>query len=192
MPKRFATALCLAGLLALCGCGGSSNSASTTSSSAASTATRSGSVGSRDGSFTTVIPSGFADASAALAGGPVNILYAAVRPVVNGFRTNINVVRESSHGITDVDTAARRELAGLRRAAPAARSFSSLRALTLGGAPARGIDYVNRPQGRLLHQSQAFVIHGNWIYIVTYTALPSDYGKSLGAWRTVLANWRWR
>ncbi len=168
--------------LALTACGGGSRSSSATS------AAQHGSAGA---GFTTVIPAGFSDRTAALSAGPVNLLYAAVAPKADGFRSNINVVRESSGGLTDADTVVQRELVGLK-SATRAHAFSAIRKLTLDGAPARGVDYLNAPTGpSVLHQYQVFALHGNWIYTVTYTALPSHYAASLPAMRQVLAGWRW-
>src|SRR5690242_4049473 len=86
--------------LAVAGCGGSSKSGSTTTASSA-TGAASGTVSGRDGGFTTVIPTGFVNGLAALSGGPITLQYAALAPRVDGFRPNINVVRESAHGLSD-------------------------------------------------------------------------------------------
>lgn len=173
-------------LLALVGCGGSSHSSS--SSHAVP-----GSVTGRDGGFTTVIPSGFVNGLAALTGGPITLQYVAVGPKVGGFRTNVNVVREPAHGLSDPDVVVRRELVGLKTAAPQAHAFSAIRKLTLDRAPARGVDYLNRPaNGPQLHQYQVFAVHGDLIYTVTYTALQARYAASLPAMQQVLAGWRWK
>ncbi len=179
-----ACTLAAACTLAVAGCGGSSSS---------STLTHVGTVSGRDGGFTTIIPTGFVNGLAALSGGPITLQYAALAPKTDGFRANINVVREPSRGLNDAGTVAEHELVGLKAVAPQAHGFSAIRKLTLDGSPARGVDYVNRPVGGPpLRQYQVFALHGDKIYTVTYTALSSRYGTSLAAMQQVLAAWRWK
>jgi hypothetical protein len=181
--------------VALAGCGGSSGdskSGSTTTSSS-TTGAASGTVSGHDGGFTTVIPRGFVNGLAALSGGPLTLQYAALAPRVDGFRPNINVVRESAHGLSDAGSIANREITGVKTVAPQAHGFSAVRTLTLDGAPARGVDYLNRPTGGPpLHQYQVFALHANMVYTVTYTALSSRYQTTLAGMQQVLAAWRWK
>jgi hypothetical protein len=178
--------------LALAGCGSSSKSGSTTTTSSATSAA-SGTVSGRDGGFTTVIPRGFVNGLAALSGGPITLQYAALAPRVDGFRANINVVREPAHGLSDAGAIANREITGVKAVATQAHGFSAVRTLTLDGASARGVDYFNRPTGGpLLHQYQVFALHGNMVYTVTYTALSSRYQATLPGMQQVLAAWRWK
>ena len=170
------------------GCGGGSSSSSSTTSGPAPA----GSVPGRDGTFTTVIPSGFTNGSAALAGGPITLLYAALAPKVDGFHANINVVGESSQGLSDAEVVAEQELKNLKTAAPHTHAFSAIRPTTLDGSPARSVDYLNSVGTRAIHQLQVFAIHRNRIYTVTYTALRSRYAASLPAMQQVLSGWRWK
>lgn len=183
--------------LVLAACGGSSSSSTSSTSSAQSAATATdtpaGSVTGRDGAFTTIIPPGFVNGAASLGNGPINLLYAALGPKSDAFRPNINVVRESSRGLTDPDTVAHREIVGLKAVAPQAHGFSALRTVNLDGAPGRSVDYLNGPiAGHEVHQLQVFAIHGNSIYTVTYTGLSSRYTATLPAMTQVLAAWRWK
>ncbi len=172
--------------VAATGCGGNASSSSTTHAP-------SGGVAGRDGGFTTVIPAGFVNGLAALSGGPVTLQYVALAPKVEGFRANINVVREPAHGLGDVGTVAEREIVGVKTVAPRAHRFSTIRTLTLDRAAARGVDYLNRPAGGPpLHQYQVYALHNNLAYTVTYTALSSRYRSSLPAMQQVLAAWRWK
>ena len=170
------------------GCGGGSSSSSSTTSGPAPA----GSVPGRDGTFTTVIPSGFTNGSAALAGGPITLLYAALAPKVDGFHANINVVGESSQGLSDAEVVAEQELKNLKTAAPHTHAFSAIRPTTLDGSPARSVDYLNSVGTRAIHQLQVFAIHHSRIYTVTYTALRSRYAASLPAMQQVLSGWRWK
>lgn len=146
-----------------------------------------------DGSFQTIVPSGFVDATRSVRSGVANVQYLAIGPRANGFATNINVVRESSGGRTDIDQITALEVAAIRRIDPRAHHFSQPSAITVGGAPARSVAYYNRPTGqRLLRQRQVFVVHGRWIYTITYSALPNAYAAEVGAVDRVAAGWQWR
>jgi hypothetical protein len=176
------------------GCGGSSNSGSTSSStSSTSTTTGAQTVTSTDKSFATVTPLGFSDATNSPQASAVKVLFLAIAPRANGFATNINVVREPSRGLTDPATIANAELAAIKRLERQAHGFSQLQPLTVGGQPARSVDYLNTPAGtRELHQRQVFVQHGSSIYSITYTALPGAYAANSAAMDQVLKSWTWR
>ena len=72
-----------------------------------------------------VIPAGFRNAIASARGGPINVLYLAIGPRTEGFATNINVVRDRSAGVTNLDAVVRDELRGLKRLLPEIRPISS-------------------------------------------------------------------
>ncbi len=173
---------------AVAGCGGGSS----TSSSTVSRPAPAGSIASRDGTFTTIIPAGFANGSFALAGAPATVLYAAVAPKVDGFHSNINVVGEGSQGLGDAQVVAQQEIKSLKSSAPHTHAFSAIRPATLDGGPARSVDYLNAVGQRAIHQLQVFAVHKNRIYTVTYTALSARYALSLPAMQQVLAGWRWK
>jgi hypothetical protein len=186
-----ALAIAITSGLLVAGCGGGSKSSSVTTTT--STTTAANTVTSTDGSFTTVTPRGFSDATATAQSSALKVLYLAIGPRSRGFATNINVVREPSRGLTNPATIAAFELNAIKRIERKAHAFSSLRPLTVGGAPARSIDYLNTPAGtRELRQRQVFVKHGGSIYTITYTALPVTYTASAGAMDEVLGNWVWR
>src|SRR5262249_8306873 len=114
-------------------------------------------------------------------------------PRSRGFAININVVREPSRGMTNPAAIASFELNAIRRIERRAHAFSTLQPLTVDGAPARSVDYLNVPTGtRELRQRQVFVKHDGSIYTITYTALPATYAASAGAMDEVLGNWTWR
>jgi hypothetical protein len=173
---------------AIAGCG----SKTTPGSSSSSTNTAPpGTVTSADGRFATVIPDGFVNALRRVQGGRINIQYLAVGPRRDGFATNINVVDEPSDGKTSTDTISGAEIAGIKRLEPQAHRFSQVQSLTVGGQPARAIDYLSRPDKRLLHQYQVFVVKDGTIYTITYSALPSSYSDNLGSMKQVTDGWHW-
>lgn len=211
-----AAALAVTAALALAGCGSSSSSSSsvaasrttttsassnTTASSsgatssstiASSTASRSVGVTSSDGRFVAAIPAGFRNATASAQGGPINILYLAVGPRTGSFTTNINVVRESSAGLTDINAIIRDELKGLKRVLVENQRISSPQPTTVDGEPARVIDYVHGSASQLLHLRQVIVEHQGWIYVITYSARSTAYTASLPALAQVISSWHWR
>jgi hypothetical protein len=192
---------------AIAGCGGkttllrtgSSSSSSSTSSqsseagsgTATTTTAPPGTVKSVDGQFATVIPDGFVNARSSVQA-PIKIQYLAAAPSHGGFATNINVVAEPSGGQTSIDTIAGLEIAGVKRAEPQAHDFSQIQSLTVGGQPARAIDYLSLPdKHRLLHQYQVFVAKSGTIYTITYSALPSAYSDNLASVKQVTDGWHW-
>jgi hypothetical protein len=204
MWARLHPALILTALV-LAGCGSTtlpSSSTSTTSPSSGSApgssgggsapaAAPAGTVKSADGRFATVVPSGFADNTKTVQGGTVNIQYLATGPRREGFATNINVVREQFHGASEIDKITSLEIAGIKRFEAEAHQFSQVQSLTVDGEPARSVDYLSQPRDRPLHQLQVFVVRGTWIYTITYSALPTDYGDDVSAMQQVTSGWHW-
>ena len=200
--RRLAVILAVSVPLAA-GCGSTSvfgaKSASTSSTTrpASTTAgtssqTQPATVTSVDGSFQTVVPSGFIDATRSVRSGVANVQYLAIGPRADGFATNINVIREPAQGRTDIARITGVEVAAIKRLDPRADRFSEPSEITVGGEPARAVDYYNRPTGeRLLHQRQVFVARGQWIYTITYSALPDAYAAQAGAVDRVVAGWKW-
>jgi hypothetical protein len=148
-------------------------------------------VKSADGRFATVVPSGFADTTKNAHGVNANILYQAIGPRRDGFTTNINVVRVRSQGKSDIDKITSIQIAAIKRFEANAHQFSQVQSLTVDGEPARSIDYLGQPRDRTLHQLQVFVARGPWLYAITYSALPTDYGDDVSAMQQVTSGWHW-
>jgi hypothetical protein len=145
-----------------------------------------------DGSFETVVPTGFIDATRSVKSGVANVQYLAIGPRARGFTTNINVIREPAQGATGIAAIVGLEIATIKRIEPRADHFSRSSKLTVGGATARAVDYFNRASGdRTLHQRQVFVGHGGWIYTITLSASPAAYAADVGAINEVTAAWEW-
>jgi hypothetical protein len=141
--------------------------------------------------FTVVVPNGFRDDTSTFAGGAIRFQLVLAGAAENGFAVNINVVRERSDGVA-ISTLARESKLDLKRA-DGAHTFSATQDLTVGGAPARAFSFVaSFGGGKVLHDRQAYVIHGGWGYVVTFSALPGDqYSQWISALRECLASWRW-
>jgi hypothetical protein len=198
MPGR-RIGLLVVSVMLLTGCSSSTvfGSKSTSTSTASSTQTSTAAAPSRtvrgtDGSFQTVIPVGFVDATHAFHSGVANLQYVAIGPRHDGFATNINVVREPANGRGDMDQIVGFEIATVQRLERHAGNFSRVTPQRVGGEPARVVDYFNTPSGGpVLHQRQVFVAHAGWIYTITYSAIPSAYGANVGALDAVTSAWRW-
>ncbi|HEX4033087.1 MAG TPA: hypothetical protein VHX66_01475 [Solirubrobacteraceae bacterium] len=140
--------------------------------------------------FTVAVPSGFHDDTAKFAGGAIRFELVLAGSVSNGFAVNINVVRERSQGasIGQLAQASKTDLKRLNKA----HDFSTLQDLTIGGAPARAFSFAaSFGGGKVLHDRQAYVIHDGWGYVVTFSALPSQYAGSVSAFSECLTSWRW-
>ena len=206
-----AVALAATAALALAGCGSSSPSSrslaasapthtSTSSNPTPTTASlttvsaktpSSGRAASTDKGFVAAIPAGFRNATAPAQSLPIKTLYLAMGPRASGLTTNINVVRESSEGMTDINAVVRAELKGIRLVLPDARQFSTPESVTVAGEPAQAVDYVYGSATRLLHLRQVIVEHEGWTYVITYTSSSTGYQASLPALAQVISSWRW-
>lgn len=202
-----AVALAAAAALALAGCGSSSSTSATTTTSSSNATAPSGAkmasmvtsktmsttagVTSTDGRFVAAIPAGFKNAVAAMQGGPINTLYLAAGPRRGGFTTNINVVRDSSAGVTDINAIVRAELSELKRVLPQVRPLSSPQPVTVGGEPARSVDYLYGSTTPALRLRQVMVAHRGWTYVVTYTAPATTFTADLPALAKVISSWHW-
>ena len=189
---RSGTAVVTALVLAACGGSGTKPPSSSTSTRTnAQFIAPAGTVKSSDGSFATTVPTGFTDETSSAHGGAVKVLYLAVGPRIDNQTININVFREAAAGRTDINAITAAELTGVRALMPHAHSFSPVSALTVGGALARSVDYQGLPGDQLLHLRQVFVLHGGWIYTITYTALPNTYQAHVGAVDELIGRWIW-
>ena len=149
-------------------------------------------VTSTSGAFTIVVPRGFRNETAAVAGGAIRVEVLVAGSTQKGFAVNINVVRERT-GTVSLSTLVRASVTDLKHVSGAHR-FSTVADLTVAGAPARAFDYLASFGGaRILHDRQVFAIHDGWGYVVTYSALPgTQYRGSLPALSECLASWHWR
>lgn len=85
----------------------------------------------------------------------------------------------------------RAELRGLRVMLPETLRISTPESVTVGGEPARAVDYQYGPATRRLHLRQVITEHGGWVYVITYTASSTGYAASLPALAHVIGSWRW-
>jgi len=189
MTRRASLGAILATSLLLAGCGGSSGAA-TTAPPHSGTAATAAAVEGKEGGFTTVIPAGYQNSIASTGGSVIRFQYLATAPMTEGFRSNINILREPARSgdIAAVTAAELRTLSALTlHSAPAPAST----ALTVDGEPARSVEY-SLPEGSVMPRiKQVYALSGGLVYIITNTALPARYPESLTALDQVLAGWHW-
>jgi hypothetical protein len=161
-------------------------------------------VTSTDGSFMTVIPAGFKDIIVKEPGALFNlpsIVYVVTGPRLHDYITGIDVVREPIDAVRvpvggrrDIDTIARAEVRAWTAGVPQSYGFSRLRALTVGGDPARAVAYFSRPPParHLLHVGAVVVAHGDSIYTITYATPSADYAAHAGPLDDVIRGWHWK
>jgi hypothetical protein len=150
------------------------------------------SVTSVSGAFATDLPPGFTNATAKFSGSAIRIDLAIEGPIANGFAVNINVVRERV-GTMSLDALVNASIVGIKQLARSAHDFSAIRSLTIDGAPARAIGFLNAYGTAVIHQRQVYAIHDGWGYVITYSALRgTQYRGSRSALRAVTDAWRWR
>jgi hypothetical protein len=115
-----------------------------------------------------------------------------VGPRVDGTMVNITVVSEPISN-ANVAALAQGGLDGVERTASHVHRVSPFEDLTVDGAAARAVDFLFSLAGRSLHDRQVYVIHADWAYAITLTALAGgQYRASLPALSQTLADWRWR
>ena len=144
------------------------------------------------GRFTTTLPAGFRNDTAAASHSPLRIEAYLVGPRVDGATVNINVVTEAVSS-TDVDALAQGGLEGAERTVGPLHHVSPFEDLTIDGSAARADDFLFALKGRTLHDRQVDVILAGWAYAITLTALAGgQYRTSIPALSQMLADWRWR
>ncbi len=180
------------GVVLMAGCGGSSTHTSGSSGARASAnATTVGGtsalVQSADGSFKTVIPSGFQDTIGAQRGGPVNVLYLATRPYIA-----VNALRTRAPANSTLDALAHRGVSSLAGSNPTNHGFSRIGAVSVGGSPGRAWSYLGESErGQPAVYAEVNVLHDGWLYAIGGTAPAGRFSVLQAALGQVIANWRW-
>lgn len=162
----------LAVVLVLAGCGGGANAAK------------------KGTGFAVELPTGWSQRSGkALEESAIRFAGVFVDGRTAGFRTNVNVIRETAPAGTTlaaVVTTFQRQVRGgfgARIGQTANRK--------LGGDRATGYDYtVSRP-GRTLRGRQVVAIHGGHVYTVTLTSAASAFAKANESFDRILGSWKW-
>lgn len=117
-------------------------------------------------------------------------LYFAAGQRVNGFTININVVRARAQGLGNIANATRIELQGIKRATPSTR-VGAVKSTEIAGGPARVVDNISGPKGKMLAHRQVYFEHRGWIYVISYAALPSTFHLGVKGLGQIVTAWQW-
>jgi hypothetical protein len=176
--------------LAAAGCGSSASTTHGSGSAVSSSSQGAGSpsrVTSVDGSFATVIPSGFQDSIGTQGRGPFNMLYLATRPYMA-----VNALRSRAPATTSLDAIAQRGITSLQSSNPSNHDFSRVATVSVDGASARAWSYLGvSERGQPAVYAEVNVLHGGWLYAIGGTAPANQFPALQAALGQVIAHWRW-
>ncbi|WP_375486592.1 DcrB-related protein [uncultured Jatrophihabitans sp.] len=137
--------------------------------------------------FSVVLPSGWTqDKQEAQALHAVDVY---VGPVTTAFAANVNVVTESSQGLS-LEAYRQRSVANLQSALKIS-GLTAATSTTVAGDDALEYSFQDTQQGRRLMQRQTVVLHGGNAYTITYTATTGAFAASSSAAQSIIASWRW-
>ncbi|XAS76080.1 hypothetical protein V3G39_15745 [Dermatophilaceae bacterium Sec6.4] len=186
--------LLCAGLLS--GCGGSARPSPTSSyptssvplvaptPSSSSTQAQAGSVRSRDGSFSAVLPDSWGTVKSSVTG---MMLFERAPSATHGIRTNFNVLRQGAAGASLTD-AVSQATASLQQSGWAVTAGPGL---TVGGIPAKSVMATTAAQGKKISVHQYYILKGTSVYIATMTSSPSDAPAAQKTATAIFASWAW-
>jgi hypothetical protein len=156
------------------------------SSPSSSSTTRPGAVESPDGDFSVVLPDGWTDGTSRVSGIALTGYFGRV---IDGFAMNVNVIRQPV-GSVSMRQFLRATRADVRRTLHVA-SISPATARLIDGETAYEYTVIDTQAGRALEQRQTLVIHNSNGYVITYTALLSNFLFYLDGPNAILDSWQW-
>ena len=107
-----------------------------------------------------------------------------------GFRPNVVVTREPKGRYEKVDAYAKDQLTAQKRTAEMKNlTVVHEESITVSGSPAlqRNVTFVVEQQSATVQQLQVFVLHGAWIYTLTFSTLPAHFNEQRKAFDAVVA-----
>lgn len=95
-----------------------------------------------------------------------------------GFRPNVVVTREPKGKYERIDAYAKDQLAASQKGLPNLKVVAEVQ-LTLAGKAAikRTFTFVVPQQNAQVQQVQIFMLHGDWLYMVTFSTLPQHFSE---------------
>ena len=112
-----------------------------------------------------------------------------IGPRVEGFATNVNVLREqrpADASLEEIEQRGRPQIRGV-----GGRNISPARPVELGGERALSHTYQIRQQGKLLRGEQYIAIRDGRVYNVTVTSVPSAFADARSDFREITDSWKW-
>jgi hypothetical protein len=155
-------------------------------SPSASSADRPGEIESPDGDFSVVLPDGWSDGTDRLTGVALTGYFGRV---IDGFTMNVNVVREPV-GNLSLRMFLRATRTDVRKALHVA-SVTPTTPRLMDGENALEYTVIDTQAGRALEQRQTLVIRNGAGYVITYTALLSNFAFYRSDADAILDSWQW-
>jgi hypothetical protein len=139
------------------------------------------------------LPSGWEDRSRDLAGQVAGARpdFVLLGPVGNGFRSNLNVVRQPAGKDTPPLDDLVKIVSDKVKADLSAELVGRPRPLTLGGVPAVAYDYRYQADGRRLQGRQIVAERAGTVVFVNFTADQDAFKQHAEALDVVTRSWRW-
>jgi DcrB-like protein len=109
----------------------------------------------------------------------------------DGFRTNVNVIRERKPANLSLEQVAQVSQRQVRNAY-GATDLTPARASRLGDEDARAYTYSLEAQGKSLRGEQVIAIRDDRIFYVTFTALRTAYDGRHPQFEDILGSWSWK
>jgi hypothetical protein len=108
----------------------------------------------------------------------------------DGFRTNVNVIRERKPERLELEEIAKVSQQQVQRAY-GATDLDTPRSTTLGGEPSQTYAYSLQGQGKRLRGEQVIAVKGDRIFYVTFTSLRSAFDGHHDEFEQILSSWKW-
>ena len=112
-----------------------------------------------------------------------------IGPRVDGFATNVNVLREArppGASLEEIEQRGRPQIRGV-----GGRNISPARPVELGGERALSHTYRIRQEGKLLRGEQYIAIHDGRVYNVTVTSVPGAFDDAQKDFKEIADSWKW-
>ncbi len=112
-----------------------------------------------------------------------------IGPRVEGFATNVNVLREArpaNASLEEIEQRGRPQIRGV-----GGRNISPARPVELGDERALSHTYNIRQQGKLLRGEQYIAVHDGRVYNVTVTSVPRAFADAQKDFEEIADSWKW-
>lgn len=150
-----------------------------------STSAYPGSAQSRDKSFSLVLPVGWKPVASSL---PGVMVFVQAPTTTHGVRTNFNVLRQASPGVTLQD-ALDQSRSSLEQSG---YTLTIAQPATIGGLQAQGLLATKTVQKQQVSELQYFVQHRSATYITTMTSSATDAAAAQSTQTAMFGTWAWK
>ena len=112
-----------------------------------------------------------------------------IGPRVEGFATNVNVLREArpaNASLEEIEQRGRPQIRGV-----GGKNISQAKPVELGDERALSHTYRISQQGKQLRGEQYIAIHDGRVYNVTVTSVPSAFADAQKDFKEIADSWKW-